>query len=269
MAFQVYSKEIPVDGKLYSLNDVENLKEILCYPREYCHDTIFYQRLRELKNIGITHVINYGRKTIGKINILGKGFSSIAVLVLQNNRQRVLKIRRIDSRRKTLEYEAILLEYLRPYSIAPRPYSWSRNYIVMDYIDGSPLDLVIKILLSKNELDKIYLILKRVLTKAWLLDIIGIDHGELNRPFNHILVDKNYYPYFIDFESARYKKKRHNLTMVSSYIFFRSSWFRELFMNNYYFRNITMLLQNYKMSSYSSIILFRLLNLLRSLLYGL
>ena len=226
MASRICIKEICLDGKLHRVDiSDEYVRTIMCYPyheSSLCKK-ILPERIKIIKDANIEYFIEYGNKLVGKMKVLGKGWSAITTLSIHDNNIRVTKIRRLDSRRGTLEYEAIILEYLSPYNISPRVYLWNRDIIVMDYIKGPSIDDVINSLIAKNDLVSLRRLLKKLLIKAWLLDILGIDHGELSRASGHVICDEKLHEiYFIDFESAGYSRKIHNATSIASYVLFRT-----------------------------------------------
>lgn len=209
--------------KLHSLDRNDPfISKILCYPvgvnNPLCVDRL-NTILKYLNDVGIEGILEYGEKRVDGYTVLGKGWSSIVVLAIQGNRRVVVKIRRIDSRRKTLEHEAIILEYLRHTQLAPEPLYWYRDVIVMEFIEGLLLKDYLKSIKCSKEL---FYLIKDVFTSSWLLDKHYIDHSELNRPLTHVIISKSRNkPIFIDFESAKYSLHPHNLTSIASYFLFR------------------------------------------------
>jgi len=191
------------------IKDAENH---LCYPDnkpDYCK-----KLAKKIENTGITSIVSYGKTRLYKrdINILGKGWSSIVVLAETKNKQLVaIKIRRTDSRRQTLYREALFLKTASHYKIAPKTYYIDKDFIIMQPILGHTLDII-----DKTSKQQCILITRRLLWKTYLLDRIGISHNELKNPYNHVLLDQNYEPYIIDYESATIKQKPKNTTQTLS-----------------------------------------------------
>lgn len=221
MVCKIRIKETCLDEKVHELSIEDPLfKLVFCFPPAYCSETELASRYNEAVEAGIDKLLDYGETMLYGYRVIGKGFSSIIALVVHEGVIRVAKVRRLDSRRNTLEYEGMLLEYISPYNISPRVYYWSKNIIVMDYIVG---DLFKEYVVRENNTSILKRVLRKVLLKAYLLDKLGIDHGELNRPGTHIILEESTKePYIIDFESARYSRKTHNVTSLASYIFIRS-----------------------------------------------
>ncbi len=221
MVCKIRIKETCLDEEVHELNIEDPLfKLVFCFPPAYCSKKELISRYNEAVEAGIDKLLNYGESILYGYRVVGKGFSSIIALVVHEGVIRVAKVRRLDSRRNTLEYEGMLLEYISSYNISPRVYYWSRDIIVMDYIVG---DLFKEYVIKENNTSILKGVLREILIKAYLLDKLSIDHGELNRPGTHIVLEESTKePYIIDFESARYNRKTHNVTSLASYIFIRS-----------------------------------------------
>lgn len=226
----------------------EFIKFTLCFPQPNCEDLEY--RIEILLNNGFTHFVEYGKKFL-EYRIIGKGYSSISVLAINRSHGLgLIKIRRIDSRRKTLEHEGLIIDYLEKTSFVPKIYFWCREFVFMEYLDScKPLDALVKEWWITRDLSKLVYLFRRVINALYLFDLLGVDHSELNRPYGHIYLCDNVVK-VIDWESSHLSNKPHNLTSFLSYILHRStmsSYFERLMNNelrNYY---IT-LLKNYKNS---------------------
>lgn len=246
MACRVRVKEVCLDDELHSVSTASQFtKLVLCYPA--CSSEVFYERQRAILNIGVTHFINYGERLIKGYRVLGKGYSSITALTLHEGEVKAVKVRRVDSRRKSLELEAVFLEYLSPLGLAPRVYAWTKDFIVMEYINGVPLDEYVSNEVDRGNIVEARRILSRALVKAYLLDLTGVDHGELNRPGSHVMVFKDDVV-FIDFESASYSRKTVNFTSLASHFLIRSSLRSRIVCSSYDFEKILTKLRLYSQS---------------------
>jgi putative serine/threonine protein kinase len=206
-----------VDELLHTLKTIDKfVKLVLCYPKTDCGE-LLDRRIKALSSLGITGIYEEGRREIEGYKILGKGFTSIVVLGMHRYYGKVaVKIRRIDSRRNSLEYEGMILDYLSPTLIPPYPYFYMRDFIIMEPICGQQL---IHILSNSDRMQRLH-ILRSVFSALYLIDLFGIDHGELNRPVHHMFYCDGL-PRIIDWDSASLSEKPHNLTMFASYLFFR------------------------------------------------
>ncbi|BFI74317.1 putative serine/threonine protein kinase [Sulfurisphaera ohwakuensis] len=158
---------------------------------------------RELIEHGIKELYSFGSVNIGKVNVIGKGKTGIVVL-FDNNK--VIKIRRSDSPKETLEIEAKI--QIKAFPVAPKVYDYGRNFILMEYIDGRHL--------TREE--KIDIIID-LLRKAKELEDKKIEHKELARPYKNVIVKADRV-YIIDYDSASFKENPLNVTSILSWLNF-------------------------------------------------
>ncbi len=205
MAREIHNKKTSVD----ELIPIERARDAICYPdpvSETCDKLI-----EALVRSGIIYFVNKGSITINKYRVLGKGWASIVFLARMDNRDVAVKALRPGSRRHTLLHEAAMLLAASRLNISPRPYYYDHLFIAMQYLDSTPL---IDYVEHANTLELRYM-LRRLLTKTYLLDLIGISHNELARPHNQVLVEKGTNePYIIDFEAATISTNPSNLTQL-------------------------------------------------------
>ena len=230
MASIVCEEKALLDGLLHRVDPSDSyVKRMLCYPEERCE--VLVKRVNEIRKHGVIGFLNYGRMLIEKnLRILGKGYSSIVALACLKHMGKpiALKIRRLDSRRKSLEYEGIMLDYLSSTGYTPILYFWSKDFIGIEYVRGISLEKAIEQTITTNNTKRLLKILTKVLSASYLFDLLGIDHTELNRPYGHIIVTQDNLPVYLDWESARIRRRPHNLTMVTSYLFIRSKYSENL-----------------------------------------
>jgi len=215
------------------LKNLEN-KRILCYPN---FSPELAKRI-ELKLIkaGVKSLISFGKYEIGK------GTNSIVIKGKFDEKEVAIKIIRTDSSRKTLLHEANILRAVNQYGIGPKLYSYSKYFLVLEYIEGIYIDNFIeesKISLIKN-------VIKGLLNQCRILDKIGIDHGELSRPMKHVIITKNLEAKIIDFESSSKKRNCKNVTSILSYLFFVNRRIKSLINDNEFYSYLIEVLSNYK-----------------------
>jgi putative serine/threonine protein kinase len=185
----------------------EPYKKILCFPK--VKETEVQKRLEELKKLGITHVSFSGPLQIEKCRILGKGYVGMVVLAKKNSNIVALKIRRTDSPRKNMTNEAKLLKIANKLDIGPKFIKNSKNFLIMEYIEGEKIiDWAQK---PETKSQEIRSVLKNVLRECYLLDDVGLDHGELSTIDKHVIISKNKNT-IIDFESSSVNRKPSNVT---------------------------------------------------------
>ena len=185
----------------------EPYSKILCFPK--VKESEVKKRLKELKKLGVTHVSFTGPLQIEKCHILGKGYVGMVVLAKKNNEIVALKIRRIDSPRKNMSNEAKLLQIVNKLDIGPKFIKNSKNFLVMEYIEGEKIIDWAKKTETKSQ--EVRSVLNNVLRECYLLDDAGLDHGELSTIDKHVIVGKNKNT-IIDFESSSTNRKPSNVT---------------------------------------------------------
>ena len=163
----------------------------------------------KLRKLGITHISFTGPLQIEKCHILGKGYVGMVVLAKKQSRVVALKIRRTDSPRKNMTNEAKLLKIANKIGIGPKFIKNSKNFLMMEYIDGEKiLDWAKK---PETKAKEIRSVVKNVLRECFLLDDAGLDHGELSTIDKHVIVNKKGNT-IIDFESSSVNRKPSNVT---------------------------------------------------------
>jgi len=173
-------------------------------------------RLSELTKLGVTSVAFTGPIEIEGLNVVGKGYVGIVVLIKIKSKVFALKIRRTDSPRKKMNDEAKLLQIANKTNVGPQLIRSSKNFIIMEFIKGEKIiDWVNNS--SKINPKRLRFVIKKVLTDCFLLDQAGLDHGELSVLDKHVLVT-NRSAKIIDFESSSSKRKTSNVTSATQAI---------------------------------------------------
>ncbi len=200
---------------------IPELAFVLCYP--YVSEEEYWARIKELQSLNIEEIELDGPIKLGSINVVGKGYRGIIVKAYHSGKLYALKIRRVDCEKESLKDEALYNKIANGIDVGPLLFKYSRNFILREFIDGANLVQWLK----KSKGDTIKHTLKDMLFQAFKLDMIGLDHGELARPVKHILITKNGKPFIIDFESASLKRRVHNLTSLTQYLFLRDNIVRK------------------------------------------
>lgn len=201
----------------------EKLCRILCYPRddfELCR-----RRLEELYKLGVRCIIPIGRARICGISILGKGCESIVIAgLMEMNGVIAIKIRRLDSSRRTMRGEATKLSIANRVGVGPKLIAFTDDFILMEYVNGIELPDFIRKVRDRNKLIRV---LVDILEQTYKLDSVGLIHKELSRANRHILIRKyDLKPFILDFETASLTSKSSNLTQVISFLFIKPSTIR-------------------------------------------
>ena len=174
-------------------------------------------RVEELKSLGITKVAFWGPIKIGSLDVLGKGYVGIVILGRMKNRTVAIKIRRTDSSRAELKTEAGLLRLVNEVQVGPKFIASSRNFLVMEYLDGIRIGNWIS---TKKTVEELKRTLYKVLQDCRRLDTAGIDHGELSTISKHVIVGRK--TTMIDFESSSIHRRVSNVTSAAQGLFIGS-----------------------------------------------
>ena len=205
-------------SKKYSIT-TPDLMNLICYPK---FNAVNYAlKIKDLFELHIKFVILEGNTILHNNNILGKGCEGL-VLKVENNKNEIMavKIKRTDSCRFSMKNEFDFYKLANTYKIGPTVYAYTNNILLMDFLDG----ISIEDWFSKTNLDPwlIKSVIVDILNQCFILDKINLDHGQLNKLYNHIIISPNNLKCtIIDFESASTNRKASNLTSAFQGILFR------------------------------------------------
>jgi putative serine/threonine protein kinase len=190
---------------------------VICYPN--LTQKGLRRRLRELEQLEIATIEFAGEKTVHDIQVLGKGCVGIVVKALTKKGGAALKIRRTDADRREMKHEAEMLKIANAINVGPRFLDLSKNFLLMEYIEGTLFPQWLKKTKAKLTIRSV---LRSSLEQCWRLDKKGLDHGELSHAPKHVII-KNDTPYIIDFETASTNRKASNVTALSQHFFIASN----------------------------------------------
>lgn len=197
----------------------EPYSTILGYPK--CSARQIKSRILELEKLKIKSVSFTGPTTIGNLEILGKGYVGIVVLAMREKNKVALKIRRLDSQRSEMKSEAKMLQLVNSVNVGPKLYDYSKNFVIMEYLDGEKIEKWISSLKGLGSSKRLKTVIKSVLEDCFRLDQLGFDHGELSSISKHVLVGSKKVA-LIDFESSSINRKTSNVTSITQAIFIGS-----------------------------------------------
>ena len=196
-----------------------NLIDLLCYPRFSTSD--YCSRLSELRSLNLKFVILEGNTLLKAIRILGKGSEGLVLKVQNmNSNTMALKIRRIDSCRADMKNEFEFYQHVNRNYLGPKVYSYTKNTLLMEFIEGlSARNWFLK---TKINLELIRKIIINILTQCYTLDKLHIDHGQLNKLDNHVIISHHGSKCtIVDFESASCIRKVNNVTSAFQGLIFK------------------------------------------------
>jgi putative serine/threonine protein kinase len=188
----------------------------MCFPN--LSEAELQSRLQELRSHGVTALEFSGTTSLFgvAVPVLGKGFVGIVVIAHVNGERVAVKIRRADADRADLLYEARMLSKANSVGVAPRLIAASKNFLLMQLIDG---DLLPNWLKTNKNATAVKQVLGEILEQCFRLDQVGLDHGELSKAPKHLLVDKTEKPFIVDYETASVERRVANVTAVCQYLF--------------------------------------------------
>lgn len=191
--------------------DIE--RAAVCYPKGL---------IREKRNhcLEIIRSLELAGYDIPELRLVDKGTDSVLLGPARDDV--VIKVRRLDGHRPLYEegYIMLFISYRSRVALSPLVYKFNAHVIVMERIKGYLIKDAISVL--RGDADEISKIACRCLLKAIELDSLGVDHGQLSRAHEHILIRwDNGDPVFIDFGDARMTTRPHNASSLWSYLFNR------------------------------------------------
>jgi len=198
---------------------------VLCYPGTDLRS--FESRVKQLKELGVEQLILEGDSKVGKYGIVGRGCVSTVVRAKLNSEREIvaLKVRRVDANRSDMSRDYELQKYANSFGVGPRAISASKDLFAMEFIESTKLGKWFQMLKTRTSKKYTRALIRDVLTQCCLLDVNGLDHGELSNPTKHVLIWNSEKPKtsIIDYESASRNRRISNVTAVAQF-FFLGGW---------------------------------------------
>ena len=189
----------------------EPYSHILGYPKATRKELA--RRVLELEKLGIRSVTFSGPTIVNNVPVLGKGHVGIVVLSRLGREKVALKIRRMDSSRDDMKGEAKLLKLANVVNVGPKIFVSSKNFMVMEYVEGKKIIDWVGELKGKGSAAKLRTVIRKILEDCHSLDRACLDHGELSYIYKHVIVGKT--PCIIDFESSSVNRRTSNVTSAA------------------------------------------------------
>jgi len=156
---------------------------------------------------------------VQNVSVLGKGCVGVVVKAFAGTSRVALKIRRVDADRAKMKHEADLLRKANSVDVGPKFLGVSKNFILMEYVDGSLFPQWLKTVEGKRRRTCIRNVLRLALEQCWRLDKAGLDHGELSHAPKHVIIKNGDTPCIVDFETASTTRRTSNVTSLCQYFF--------------------------------------------------
>lgn len=201
----------------------EPYASVICYPRS--SKVELKVRVKELQELRVNALEFSGEKQAFHIPVLGKGCVGVVVIAYIDGEKVALKVRRVDADRSGMQREAEMLEKANSVGVGPRLLGVSKNFLLMQFIDG---DLLPKWLEKRKGKAEVRKVLREVLEQCWRLDEAGLDHGELSHAPKHIILDQKDEPFIVDFETASVNRKPSNVTCICQFLFISGAFADEV-----------------------------------------
>ena len=201
-------------------------RELLAYPKP--SDESVESRIRQMKGLGIEGLQFEGPLRIGKLAVLGKGVVGLVFAGIADGGRVAVKIRRVDSRRKSMLHEAEMMRAANGAGIGPECLGSSEDVLEMQFLDGQRLPLWLSSLKGRGKKARVKATVKTLLEQCVRLDAYGLDHGELSRAHKNVLVSKGDHPWILDYESASLMRRVNNFTSLAQYILLSGRFSRKV-----------------------------------------
>jgi len=193
---------------------------ILCYPKPSSEE--LDRRITELSSLGIAALEFRGSKEVFGVRVLGKGCVGVVISAQTSTGRVALKILRTDADRAGFDHEASMLKLANSINVGPKLHGFSSRFLVMEYLEGSPLPEWVKTLAGRGRKNRVRSVFRGLLEVCYRLDQLGLDHGELSRAPKHIIVGEQDRAGIVDFETASDKRRPSNVTSLCQYLFLGS-----------------------------------------------
>ncbi|MHB1908607.1 MAG: serine/threonine protein kinase [Nitrososphaerales archaeon] len=209
--------------------DAKTHGQVLCYPGTNLKS--FASRIKQLRKLGVLELIFDGSSKIGSYGVIGKGCVSIVLKARIEGYDEIvaIKCRRVDANRQNMKQDYELQKFANSFGVGPKAISCTNDFFVMEYVDSIKIGKWFQSLKTRSSKKFLRNLVRDCLTQCYLLDVNGLDHGELSNPTKHILLKKDLSGSIvpkvtiIDYESAGTERKVSNLTSVAQF-FFLGGW---------------------------------------------
>jgi predicted Ser/Thr protein kinase len=201
-------------------------RELLAYPKP--NDEFVESRIRQLKSLGIAGLEFGGPLRMGKLSVLGKGVVGLVIAGFAEGGRVAVKIRRVDSRRRSMLHEAEMMRAANKAGIGPQCLGSSEDILEMQFLDGQRLPLWISSLKGRGTKARVKATVRALLEQCVRLDAYGLDHGELSRAHKNVLVSTGDHPWILDYESASVMRRVNNFTSLAQYILLSGRFSRKV-----------------------------------------
>ncbi|MBI3859430.1 MAG: serine/threonine protein kinase [Thaumarchaeota archaeon] len=175
-------------------------------------------RIRQLERLGVEELVFEGHTRIGRLGILGLGTVGVVVTAITKKGESALKIRRTDANREDMDNEVKMTRLVNRVGIGPEIQSATDDFILMTLIRYEELEEWVRGQKGRGTKLVVASLLHSALNQCRKLDILAVDHGQLNNLRKHLVVADGR-PWIIDFESAGTNRRPRNVTSAAQHLF--------------------------------------------------
>jgi putative serine/threonine protein kinase len=185
-------------------------------------------RIDQLKQLGVVQLEFSGNLNIDRLSVLGKGVAGMVMVGITPSRRIALKVRRSDSRRKSVLHESAMLQSANKVGVGPEYLGNTPDVLAMQLVKGETLPPWLLSLKGRGRRAKARATLSSLLRQCYKLDQADLNHGELSRAHKNIIVPESGEPWILDFESASQPRRANNLTALTQYFFLAGGFSKRL-----------------------------------------
>ena len=230
---------IEIDKALDKFNDIDF--SLMAYPDG--SKELIMKRIEKLHTMGVEALyLSVDDKGRLSPTLVGKGGRGLVFLCKACGVEHVVKLRRTDAAVSSFQHEANMQTYANKLCIGPRLVAWDDDILLMEYIKGENLS---SFLLKHHSLNKLRQIFSHLLIQCFILDIGGLDHGQLSDASKHVIVTQQGNAVIVDFSHSSIRRKPRNVTQLASYIKLVTARFGLCFHHK---ENLNEILREYKCS---------------------
>ena len=197
--------------------DKDPYRGLIAYPKP-TEDSVA-TRVYQLKCLGINRIEFRGPLRMGRLSVLGKGVVGLVFAGFAEDDRVAVKIRRVDSRRRSMTHEAEMMEAANHADIGPECLGSSQDVLEMKFVEDLTLPAWISGVRGPGSRARVRSVFRALFEQCVRLDAYGLDHGELSRAHKNVLISKDDRPWILDFESSSLMRRVNNFTSIAQYLF--------------------------------------------------
>lgn len=205
-----------IKDNLLQFKELERQKLPL-FEELYVYEVTKTELLRQLESKHLENItyLTHGRRGDIFTGIIDKSKLIKTHLAKQELIKVGIKIKRKESEAiERIRNEVNWLKIINKENIGPKLLFFGENFFVYQFVEG---DFILD-WINNHQKKEIQNVLIYLLKQCLVMDKLKVNKEEMHRPLKHIIIDKNNYPVFIDFERSHKTDKPHNVTQFVEFI---------------------------------------------------